>query len=151
MPSVFLSYARANLEVVDNLVLSLMNQKLNSTDISIWRDQEKLYGGQKWPQALGEAISKCDFFLLAWSSSPATSHFVQFKWTIAIALRKKIITCMLDETGLPPSLAADQAIDARDLSSAAGSVLKSITVPGGGFRCDSDNSRHGAASQYCFE
>ena len=100
MPTVFLSYARADLPLIEQLEAQLKNHPA----ISVWRDQEKIYGGQKWPIVLGEAIADQDVFLLAWSKHSAASHFVEFEWCTAIALKKTIIPCLLDETPLAPSL-----------------------------------------------
>lgn len=100
MPTVFLSYARADLPLIEQLEAQLKNHPA----ISVWRDQEKIYGGQKWPIVLGEAIADQDIFLLAWSKHSAASHFVEFEWCTAIALKKTIIPCLLDETALAPSL-----------------------------------------------
>jgi hypothetical protein len=115
MPSVFLSYARADLEVVESLVQALAGQRTDGQEISIWHDQEKLYGGQKWPKELGQAIAKNDLFLLAWSQNAAESHFVEFEWNAAIALKKPIIPCVLDNTPLPDLLRAIQSIPANDI------------------------------------
>lgn len=101
MPSVFLSYSRANLPLIEQLAARL---RASSPEISIWRDQERIYGGQQWPKALGEAIADQEVFLLAWSKDSATSHFVEFEWCTAIALKKTIVPCLLDETPLAPSL-----------------------------------------------
>ena len=111
MPSVFLSYSREDLSLIEELEAQLRKQ----SGISIWRDQEKLYGGQKWPRILGEAIGDHDFFLLAWSKHSANSHFVEFEWCTALALKKTIIPCLLDSTALPPSLAATNAIPAANI------------------------------------
>lgn len=53
MPTIFLSYARADLPLIEQLV----RQLTTDPEISIWRDQEKIYGGQKWPKVLNEAVS----------------------------------------------------------------------------------------------
>ena len=100
MPTVFLSYSRADLPLIEQLEAQLKSH----LDISIWRDQEKIYGGQKWPKVLGEAIANQDVFLLAWSKHAAASHFVEFEWCTAIALKKTIVPCLLDDTPLAPSL-----------------------------------------------
>ncbi|MGQ0555660.1 MAG: toll/interleukin-1 receptor domain-containing protein [Nitrospiraceae bacterium] len=100
MPTVFLSYSRVDLPLIEQLEAQL---KIHP-EISIWRDQEKIYGGQKWPIVLGEAIADQDVFLLAWSKSAATSHFVEFEWRTAVALKKTIVPCLLDETPLPASI-----------------------------------------------
>ena len=97
MPSVFLSYSRADLPLIEQLAARL---RASSPEILIWRDQEKIYGGQQWPKVLGEAIADQDVFLLAWSKNSAASHFVEFEWCTAIALKKTIVPCLLDETPL---------------------------------------------------
>lgn len=112
MPTVFLSYSREDLPHIEQLEAQLKTHP----DISIWRDQEKIYGGQKWPKVLGEAIADQDVVLLAWSKNSATSHFVEFEWTTAIALKKTIVPCLLDNTPLPPSLRATHAIPVADAS-----------------------------------
>lgn len=101
MLSVFLSYSRADLPLIEQLAARL---RASSPEISIWRDQEKIYGGQQWPKVLGEAIADQEVFLLAWSKNSAASHFVEFEWCTAIALKKTIVPCLLDETALAPSL-----------------------------------------------
>jgi hypothetical protein len=105
MPTVFLSYSRADLPLIEQLEAQLITHP----EISIWRDQEKIYGGQKWPKLLGEAIADQDVFLLSWSKHSAASHFVEFEWCTAIALKKAIVPCLLDGTPLAPSLKAFHA------------------------------------------
>lgn len=102
MPTVFLSYSREDLPLIEQLEARLETHP----QISIWRDQEKIYGGQKWPKVLGEAIADRDVFLLAWSKNAAASHFVELEWNTAIALKKTIVPCLLDDTALAPILSA---------------------------------------------
>lgn len=111
MPSAFLSYSREDLALIEQLEARL---KASSPNISIWRDQEKIYGGQKWPKVLGEAIAHQDVFLLAWSKNSVASHFVEFEWCTALALKKTIVPCLLDSTALPPSLTATNAVAIND-------------------------------------
>ncbi|MCS6305783.1 MAG: TIR domain-containing protein [Nitrospira sp.] len=112
MPSVFLSYSHEDLLLIEELAAQLQA----SSDISIWRDQEKIYGGQKWPKVLGEAIADQDVFLLAWSKNSATSHFVELEWNTAIALKKTIVPCLLDDTALAPILSALHGPRLEDVS-----------------------------------
>jgi hypothetical protein len=51
MPSVFLSYSREDLPLIQHLETRLKEHP----DLSVWRDQDKIYGGHKWPKVLGEA------------------------------------------------------------------------------------------------
>lgn len=122
MPSIFLSYSREDLPLIEKLEVQLRKH----AGISIWRDQEKLYGGQKWPKILGEVIAGQDFFLLAWSKRSASSHFVEFEWCTALALKKALIPCLLDDTPLPPSLAATHAISVENIPDIVAAVTGSL-------------------------
>ena len=108
MAQVFLSYARRDLPTLQPLL-----QDLVAHGITVWRDQDSLYGGQHWPKAIGEAIAAHDVLLLTWSHEAAASHFVEFEWNTALALQKSILPCLLDQTPLPPALSAINGIDAR--------------------------------------
>jgi TIR domain len=121
MPNVFLSYARADLA----LVLAI-EQGLRAAGVSIWRDQDKLYGGQRWPKALGEAIAAQDYLLLCWSKSAATSTYVELEWCTALALKKTIIPCLLDNTLLPPSLRSIQGIQVDTPAQCVPSILAAL-------------------------
>ena len=118
MPTVFLSYSREDLPLIEQLEAQLKGHP----EISIWRDQENIYGGQKWPKVLGEAIADQDVFLLAWSKNAAASHFVELEWNTAVALKKTIIPCLLDGTPLAPSLRAFHGYPAGDVDRLANSL-----------------------------
>ena len=106
-----------------------LERALQAHDIAVWRDQESIYGGQQWPKAIGEAIAAHDYVLLVWSKSAAQSHFVEFEWNSAIALRKTILPCLLDDTPLPPALSAVNAIDVRQLDDALPRILQALQRP----------------------
>lgn len=112
MPTVFLSYSRGDLPLIEQLE----GQLKHHPDLSIWRDQDKIYGGQKWPKVLGEAIADQDVFLLAWSKNAVASHFVEFEWCTAIALKKTIVPCLLDNTPLAPSLRTFHGYPSQDVA-----------------------------------
>lgn len=61
MPTVFLSYSRADLPLIEQLE----GQLTTHPDISVWRDQEKIYGGQKWPKVLSETRRGVQLSVLA--------------------------------------------------------------------------------------
>ncbi|MFO0699642.1 MAG: TIR domain-containing protein [Nitrospira sp.] len=120
MPSIFLSYSREDLPFIQQLDARLSEHP----ELSVWRDQEKIYGGQKWPKVLGEAIADQDLFLLAWSKNAASSHFVELEWNTAIALKRTIIPCLLDDTPLAPSLRAFHGYRLDDVTG----LIKSLQV-----------------------
>ena len=103
-----------------------MEQALQAHGVSVWRDQHNLYGGDRWPKKLGEAIADCDTMLLLWSANSAASHFVEFEWTTALALKKTIIPCLLDGTGLPPALAAINGIACQKSDDALPKILAAL-------------------------
>ena len=124
MPRVFVSYARHDLSAVQQL-----ERALQTHDVIVWRDQESIYGGQQWPKAIGEAIAAHDYVVLVWSERAARSHFVEFEWNSAIALRKTILPCALDDTPLPPALSAINAIGAKQLDDALPRILQALQRP----------------------
>ena len=124
MPQVILSYARRDLPTLQPLL-----QDLRASGITIWRDQDSLYGGQQWPKAIGEAIAAHDALLLAWSHAAAASHFVELEWNTALALQKSILPCLLDQTPLPPALRAINGIDARLPHEALPKILHAFQQP----------------------
>jgi hypothetical protein len=121
MPKVFISYTRSDLNRAQEL-----EQALRAHGVSVWRDQHNLYGGDRWPKKLGEAIADCDAMLLLWSAHSAASHFVEFEWTTALALKKTIIPLLLDETKLPPALAAINGIACHNSDEALPKILAAL-------------------------
>lgn len=121
MPKIFFSYARADIDLAREL-----EQSLIANGVEVWRDQRSIYGGQQWPKVIGEAVADCDALLLFWSEQAANSHFVEFEWTTALALRQAIIPCLLDETALPPALAAINGIACRRAEDALSSILAAL-------------------------
>ncbi len=124
MPTAFLSYSRTDL----NELLPLL-EALSNKGLEIWRDQEKIHGGEKWPKILGEAIDQQDDFLLIWSKQASKSHFVELEWCTALALKKKIIPLRLDDTQLPASLRSLETIQARERPEAISRILQATQQP----------------------
>jgi hypothetical protein len=59
----------------------------------------------------------------------ARSPWVEFEWNTALALGKKIIPCALDETTLPPSLRASNALPSDDIERIAASITVDHSTP----------------------
>lgn len=123
--SIFLSYAHG-----DYLRLEPLLAALSRTGLAVWRDAEKLRGGQLWPQRLGEEIHRHPAVLLAWSENSHRSHFVNFEWNTALALKRTVIILRLDNAKVPPSLSAmhnilmgETANTTRAVVEALGSVI----------------------------
>jgi hypothetical protein len=121
MPTVFLSYARANLAQARQI-----EQLLTAQGITVWRDQEKLQVGSRWPKALGEAIAASDVLLLLWSRSAAESEFIELEWNTALALKKPILPCLLDDIPLPASLAAVESVQLNGTQKAIAKIVAAV-------------------------
>jgi hypothetical protein len=128
MARVFVSYSRENEDEAKRLEV-LLKQR----DIQVWRDKKSIYAGEAWPKAIGKGIAESDLFLLLWSRDAAQSHFVDFEWNTAIALKKTVLPLLLDRTDLPPSLSAINAVSLVDYNEAVSRVLESLsgTTPQG--------------------
>jgi hypothetical protein len=121
MATVFLSYAHEDSAVVDVIAASL-----RAAGIEVWRDRERLYAGQRWPKALGEAIAAADGLVLLWSSRSAGSPFVELEWTTSLALKIDVFPIQLDGTPLPPILSAVQAFSAADIEAATLKIQRAL-------------------------
>lgn len=124
MPTLFLSYSRKDTTIVEQLEAAL-----RAHGHTVWRDVESIRGGANWPKAMGEAIAAHDYVVLAWSRHTATSHFVEFEWSTAVALRKIIVPCLLDATPLPPSLAAQNGIPFQNFAAGVSALLEAVQQP----------------------
>jgi tetratricopeptide (TPR) repeat protein len=121
MAGVFISYAHEDSDTARHLEETLENQ-----NIRVWRDRESIYAGQQWPKAIGEGIAGQQLFLLLWSKNSAASHFVEFEWNTALALKKTIVPLFLDQTPLPPSLRAYNGFFMTDLNQVVKQILTAL-------------------------
>ena len=121
MATVFLSYAHEDGTAVDGLAASL-----RATGIEVWRDRDRLYAGQRWPKALGEAIAADDALVLLWSTRSASSPFVELEWTTALALKVAVFPIQLDVTPLPPILSGVQAFSGADVDAATLQIQRGL-------------------------
>ncbi len=123
--TLFLSYARADLDQVVALA-----RDLEARGLRVWRDQDNLYSGQRWPKAIGEAIAGQEALLLMWSQRAAQSPWVEWEWTTALALHKPLLLCHLDATPFPPSLRAVHSIPGDEGETTLRRLLEALpTLP----------------------
>ena len=125
MRTLFLSYSSQDREHA-----SLLAQGLASHGITVWQDQQQLHAGDRWPKKLGEAIAASDALLLLWSRPSSQSDFVELEWITALALKKQIVPCLLDDPPPPSSLAAVHSIAAAPLADAVGKIINVLAPQG---------------------
>jgi hypothetical protein len=109
MPKIFISHSWN-----DNEISRKLAQYLKRDGADIWIDYARIEGGDKLPKRIGNALKWCDALLLLWSQAAADSYWVEEEWTNALALRKRIIPCILDKVELPPILSNRLYIDIQE-------------------------------------
>lgn len=122
-PGVFISYSRKDLQSAQNL-----GKIFQAEGLRVWCDQESIYAGEQWPKAIGQAIENESIFLLLWSKHSAESHFVEFEWNTALALKKTIVPVLLDNTPLPAALRAINGVFFEDTGNAIKKLLEMLAV-----------------------
>lgn len=123
--SAFLSYAHTDSEWAREVETTLRALGLHTQLAG-----EAEAAARESPRAIGEAISSHDLLVLLWSEHASKSSLVEFAWNTAIALRKTIIPCLLDETPLEPSLADVPGVALQDLSHSVPKILSSPAESG---------------------
>jgi hypothetical protein len=96
---VFISYSRPNRRTAYRLADDLARAK-----VDYWIDRERLESGDPLLDKLQAVLKKTRALALLWSRAASRSRFVKLEWQAAFYLKKRIIPCPLDETGLPPFL-----------------------------------------------
>ena len=112
MPTVFLSYARADAENVDRIAADLKAEGIN-----VWLDRDQLAPGESWVKQIESAISRSDFLLFFISRNSLKSKWAMVEYRAAFTSLKeaggtRIIPVLLEEVGeLPSFLASIQYAD----------------------------------------
>ena len=63
MPNVFISYVRENAALVDRLA-----DELRAHGVTVWLDRDKIMPGQRWQDAIRQAIREGDYFIACFSA-----------------------------------------------------------------------------------
>ena len=106
---VFISYSHTDLDVAEKV-----EKQLEKHGFGVWRDQNSLYAGTRWPRELGKKIAEKDAVLLLWSVAASKSEFVEMEWCTSVALKKHIVPVLLDATPLPNFLKSIHGISLLD-------------------------------------
>jgi TIR domain len=94
MRKVFVSYSRANLDAVTQLV-----DDLQAVGINTWHDQT-LTGGQRWWDNILSSIRDCDIFIFALSPESWQSEACRSELTYVVGLGKPILPVMVSDVFL---------------------------------------------------
>jgi len=123
-PKVFLSYARADSDVVDQVAAGL-----NTAGIQIWLDKVNLAAGDDWMRAIEFELSAAEFFVFFISPFSVKSGWVMKE--VQIALHRQvsgeggavILPVLIQDAEVPPLLRNYQYIDLRD-----GNIKKGVDL-----------------------
>ncbi len=118
MSHVFISYVQENDAIVGRLCDELRQQ-----GIEVWRDREQIQPGQRWRQAIRQAIEQGAFFLACFSteSTERDSTYMNEELTLAIEKLRKRPT---DRTWFIPVLLSDCHVPHRDIG--GGETLRDL-------------------------
>jgi hypothetical protein len=90
--------------------VALATRLLRAGGATVFLDVDSIEFGDRWEDALAQAVARCERVLVFWSAAAATSAWVEREWNTALSLRKRIVPLSLDLTPLPPALAQFQGI-----------------------------------------
>ncbi len=91
-PKVFISHAWGNKPLVWQI-----EEKLQAAGVEVWVDHVGIRGGDSLPKRISDALEWCDTLVLVWSEAANASEWIALEWENAIALKRKIIPCLLGE------------------------------------------------------
>lgn len=123
MENIFISHSWEDSDVSKNLA-----KQLKGDAVKIWIDFESVHGGDNLPIIIGRAIEWCDTLILLWSKHAEKSHYVGLEWTCALNNKKRIISCILDDTKLPTILTSFLWVDFRDFEQGYQNLLNGLKL-----------------------
>ena len=80
---VFLSHSSLDTEFADSIAQTLRNH-----GIPIWYSQTNILGAQQWQDEIGEALRRCDWFIVILSPNSVESMWVKRELTFALKENK---------------------------------------------------------------
>jgi hypothetical protein len=107
---IFVSYSHHDASLVTPVV-----RLLRSTNDFVFLDSDSIKPGQKWRQALSEAMEQANLVVVFWCTHSKQSTEVESEYRSAIEARKDVLPVLLDSTPVPPALDQYQWIDFREL------------------------------------
>src|SRR5215470_4182222 len=93
---VFLSFSSLDVGFAGELVAILRRH-----GIPVWYSSTDLIGAQQWHDKIGEALRRCDWFLIVLSPNSLQSHWVKRELYFAL---KRIAVCLPDRPATPAAV-----------------------------------------------
>jgi hypothetical protein len=129
---VFLSYHSGDSQWVGGL-----KDQLVSHGLRVWLDSEQIRPGDRYPQALADAIDDVGCVVVVLSPGSVASPWVEEEFSLALAKRRRVVAALIEDAEPPGFLQGRTWVDFRDPAAFDASLAQLI------FGITGD--RHGAA------
>jgi len=113
---VFVSYSHEDAPLVSPVVRLLRATHRKGTTFA-FQDRDSIQPGERWREAIGEAIAGARQVIVFWCCHSHASQEVQREYEAALAARRSLMPVLLDSTVLPSVMGDFQWIDFRSLVS----------------------------------
>jgi len=118
---IFISYSWEDKEIARKI-----EKELKDYNIEIWIDYSNTRAGDILPDRISKALESCNTLLLLWSKNSINSYWVKIEYTNAIALKKRIIPCIIGNVKLPNILSNVIYIEFDNFKSGMNELLLSL-------------------------
>jgi len=119
---VFISYSWQDKELARDV-----GAALKAAGNQVWIDYDDTRGGDNLTERISAALDWCDTLVLIWTDSAKQSEWVKLEWTSAVALRKRIVPCVIGTAKLPAILASTLYVEMADSNTWLARLKQSIS------------------------
>lgn len=125
LPSIFISYSRADSEFVDKL-----ETELSKHGFVTWLDRQHLEGGNDWAAVIQAQITRHELVVVVLSPDAVASEWVNREIAFAQQIRKDIVPVLAKTTQVPFRISELQFVDfTRDFATGAVQLRTALSKP----------------------
>jgi hypothetical protein len=107
--NIFISYSRRDAAIISGIV-----RLYEVAEAKIFLDSDSIPAGANWRKCIEQALLKCSAVLVFWCEHSGSSVEVRKEYQLAIALGKRVVPVLMDDSELPGDLSIYQHIDLRE-------------------------------------
>jgi hypothetical protein len=108
MEKVFLSYSHK-----DRFFAELLQLKLESEGVNVWRDRTSLRAGEQWRSAIDVGVSEASIIIFVASNASCESHYVTYEWASGMGKGKPVLPIIIEDCSWHPKIEPLQYLDFR--------------------------------------
>lgn len=98
----------------DNAFVAYLDAALEAEGFSTWVDYERIKAGERWPQAIEDALTGSMAVVVVMSQAARSSEWVERETLLAQKLEKPLFIALIDDSRLPLYLINRQYTDFSD-------------------------------------